>query len=160
MLIKRSTKPQSAGSMVVAVVIALVSTAALLVFAASQSPGRTGSAAHRSRAAVNAAEESEIWASPKTDASQAQATQGDSTITGCLEQQGDRFRLKGANGADAPTSRSWKFGFLKRGPDPIDLVDAGTTTADHVGTRVRVTGILEDHRMHVRSLSRVADSCN
>ena len=160
MLIKRPTKPQSAGSMVVAVVIALVSTAALLVFAASQSPGRTGSAAHRSRAAVNAAEESAIWAPPKTDASQAQATQGDSTITGCLEQQGDRFRLKDANGADAPTSRNWKFGFLKRGRDPIDLVDAGTTTANHVGTRVRVTGILEDHRMHVRSLSRVADSCD
>jgi hypothetical protein len=146
--------------MVVAVVIALVSTAALLAFAATQSPGRTASAPHRSRTAVNAAEESEIWASPKTDASQAQATQGDSTITGCLEQQGDRFRLKDANGADAPTSRSWKFGFLKRGPDAIDLVDAGTTTANHVGTRVRVTGILEDHRMHVRSLSRVADSCD
>ena len=135
--------------MVVAVVIALVSTAALLAFAATQSPGRTASAPHRSRTAVNAAEESEIW-----------APQGDSTITGCLEQQGDRFRLKDANGADAPTSRSWKFGFLKRGPDPIDLVDAGTTTAHHVGTRVRVTGILEDHRMHVRSLIRVADSCD
>jgi len=145
--------------MVVAVVIALVSTAALLAFAATQSPARTASA-HRSRTAANAAEESEIWASPKTDASQTQATQGDSTITGCLEQQGNRFRLKDTNGAGAPTSRSWKFGFLKRGPDPIDLVDAGTTTADYVGTRVRITGIIEDHRMHVRSLSRVADSCN
>jgi len=143
--------------MVVAVVIALVSTAALLAFAATQSPGGTASAPHRSRTAVNAAEESEIWASPRTDA---QAAQGDSTITGCLEQQGDRFRLKDANGADAPTSRSWKFGFLKRGPDPIDLVDAGTITAVHVGTRIRVTGILTDHQMHVRSLSRVADSCN
>jgi hypothetical protein len=146
--------------MVVAVVIALVSTAALLAFAATQSPGGTASAPHRSRTAVNAAEESEIWASPKTDASQAQAMPGDSTITGCLEQQGDRFRLKDANGADAPTSRTWKFGFLKRGRDSIDLVDAGTTTAHHVGTRVRVTGILEDHRMHVRSLIRVADSCD
>ena len=144
--------------MVVAVVIALVSTAALLVFAASQSPGRTGSAARRSRAAVNAAEESAIWAPPKTDASQ--ATQGDSTITGCLEQRGDRFRLKDANGSDAPTSRSWKFGFLKRGPDAIELVDAGTATANHVGTRVRVTGILENHQLHVRSLIRVADSCD
>jgi hypothetical protein len=92
--------------MVVAVVIALVCTAALLAFAATQSPGRTASAPHRSRTAVNEAEESEIWAPPKTDASQAQATQGDSTITGCLEQQADRFRLKDANGADAPTSRS------------------------------------------------------
>ena len=136
--------------MVVAVVIALVSTAALLAFAATQSPGRTASAPHRSRTAVNAAEESAIWA----------PAQADSTITGCLEQQDDRFRLKDANGADAPTSRSWKFGFLKRGPDPIDLVDAGTTTANHVGTRVRVTGILEDRRMHVRSLIGVADSCD
>ena len=143
--------------MVVAVVIALVSTAALLVFAATQSPGRTASAP-RSRTAVNAAEESAIWAPPKTDASQ--ATQGDSTITGCLEQHGDRFRLKDASGADAPRSRSWKFGFLKRGPDAIDLVDAGTTTANHVGMRVRVSGVLDDHQMHVRSLIRVADSCS
>jgi len=158
MPIKRSTKPQSARSMVVAVVIALVSTAALLVFAATQSPGRTASAPHRSRTAVNAAEESAIWAPPKTDASQ--ATQGDSTITGCLEQRGDRFQLKDASGADAPRSRSWKFGFLKRGPDAIDLVDAGTTTVSHVGTRVRVSGVLEDHQMHVRSLIRVADSCD
>jgi hypothetical protein len=156
---KRSTKPQSARSMVVAVVIALVSTAALLVFAATQSSGRTASAP-RSRTAVNAAEESAIWAPPKTDASRAQATQGDSTITGCLEQHGDRFRLNDASGADAPRSRSWKFGFLKRGPDAIDLVDAGTTTANHVGTRVRVSGVLEDHQMHVRSLIRVADSCS
>jgi hypothetical protein len=160
MPIRRSTKQQSDRAMVVAVVIALVSTAALLAFAATQSPGGTTSAPHRSRTAVNAAEESEIWTSPKTDTSQAQATQGDSTITGCLEQQGDRFRLKDANGADAPSSRNWKFGFLKRGRDPIDLVDAGTTIANHVGTRVRVTGILEDHRVRVRSLIRVADSCD
>jgi len=124
--------------MAVAVVIALVSTVALLVFAAAQS--RTASALHGSRA-VNAAEES-------------------ATITGCLEQQGDRFRLTDANGTDAPKPRSWRFGFLKRGPDAIDLVDAGTTSAAHVGTRVRVSGILEGHRMHVRSLIRVADSCD
>src|SRR5213594_1105785 len=126
MPIKRS-KPQSARSMMVAVVIALVSTAALLVFAAAQSPARTASAL---------------------------------TITGCLEQHGDGFRLTDANGAEAPKSRGWKFGFLKRGPDAIDLIDAGTTSATHVGTRVRVSGILDDHRMHVRSLIRVADSCS
>ena len=131
----------------VAVVIALVSTVALLVFAAAQS--RTASALHGSRAAVNAAEESAIWTPPAV-----------STIIGCLEQQGDRFRLTDANGTDAPKSRSWRFGFLKRGPDAIDLVDAGTTSAAHVGTRVRVSGILEGHRMHVRSLIRVADSCD
>src|SRR5436190_13975475 len=102
MPIRRSTKPQSARSTVVAVVIALVSTAALLMFAATQSPGRTASTPRWSRAAVNAAEESAIWAPPKTDASHAQA---DSTITGCLEQHGDRFRLNDASGADAPTSR-------------------------------------------------------
>ena len=160
MPIREKTKQQSDRGMVIAVVIALVSTAALLAFAATQSPGGTASARHRSRAAVNAAAESEIWASPKTDASQTQGTQGDSTIIGCLEQQGDRFRLKDANGADAPTSRNWKFGFLKRGADPIDLVDAGTIAASHVGTRIRVTGILADHQMQVRSLSRVADSCD
>jgi hypothetical protein len=153
------SKPQSAGSMVLAVVIALASTAALVVFAATQSPARTASLPRKSRAAVNAAEEWAIWAPPATP-STAQAAQAAATITGCLEKHGDGFRLNDTSGADAPKSRSWKFGFLKKGSADVDLVNAGTATAKHVGTRVRVTGTLDDHLMRVRSINRVADSCS
>jgi hypothetical protein len=83
------------------------------------------------------------------------------TITGCLEAAGDTFRLKDTSGADAPKSRSWKSGFLKKGPATVDVVD-GTHTlrmANQVGHRVSVTGTLVDHEMQARSLRRLTSSC-
>jgi hypothetical protein len=83
------------------------------------------------------------------------------TITGCLEQVDDAFRLKNTEGADAPKSRSWKSGFLKRASTRIDIVDASRrwNLAGHVGQRVSVTGTLVDREMHIQSLSRVSSTC-
>jgi len=85
------------------------------------------------------------------------------TITGCLEQADETtFRLKDTVGADAPKSRSWKSGFLKKAPASIEVVDAAQRLKlpDHVGQRVSVTGTLVDREMQVRSLQRVATSCD
>jgi hypothetical protein len=84
------------------------------------------------------------------------------TITGCLERDGDGFRLKDTSGTDAPRSRSWKSGFLKKGPAPIDVVDAVSTLklTDQVGQRVSVTGTLVDRDMHARTVRRVGASCS
>jgi hypothetical protein len=83
------------------------------------------------------------------------------TITGCLERADEAFRLKDTSGADVPTSRSWKSGFLKKGPAPIDVVDGANRLRlwHHVGERVSLTGTLVDREMQVRSLQRVAASC-
>lgn len=83
------------------------------------------------------------------------------TITGCLEQKDDTFRLKDTSGADAPRARSWKTGFLKKGSPSINVVDATNRVrlTSHVGQRVSVTGLLIDREMQVRSLQRVAPSC-
>jgi hypothetical protein len=83
------------------------------------------------------------------------------TITGCLERADETFRLKDATGVDAPRSRSWKSGFLKKGSASIEIVDAanGLKLPDHVGQRVSVTGTLMDRAMQVRSLQRIAASC-
>ena len=83
------------------------------------------------------------------------------TIAGCLERDDDTFRLKDTLGADAPKSRSWKSGFLKKSSASITIVDAPTrlNLANHVGQRVSVTGMLEDGQMRVRSMRRVAASC-
>jgi hypothetical protein len=83
------------------------------------------------------------------------------TITGCLERTDETFRLKDTVGADAPKSRSWKSGFLKRGSTRVDLVDGSHrwNLQGHVGQRVAVTGTLIDREIHVQSLSRVAASC-
>jgi hypothetical protein len=83
------------------------------------------------------------------------------TITGCLERADETFRLKNTVGVDAPRSRSWKSGFLKKASASIEVVDAAhkLKLSNHVGQRVSVTGSLVDREMQVRSLQRVAASC-
>ena len=83
------------------------------------------------------------------------------TIAGCLERDGDGFRLKDVSGAEAPKARSWKSGFLKKGTPSVDVVDAthALRLADQVGKRVSVTGALADRELNARSLRRVAASC-
>ena len=84
------------------------------------------------------------------------------TITGCLERADETtFRLKDTSGEDAPKSRSWKSGFLKKGSASIEVVDAANRLklSDHVGHKVSVTGTLVDREMQVRSLQRIATSC-
>jgi hypothetical protein len=46
------------------------------------------------------------------------------TITGCVELVGGRFWLTDTSGVEAPKSRSWKTGFLKKRPSRIEFVDA------------------------------------
>lgn len=84
------------------------------------------------------------------------------TIAGCLERTDNAFRLKDTTGADAPKSRSWKSGFLKKSSASIDLVESGNglRLRDQVGKRVTVTGTLTDRQMRVQSLRRVSPSCN
>jgi hypothetical protein len=85
------------------------------------------------------------------------------TITGCLEQRGaETFRLKDASGTAVPASRTWKSGFLKKGPSTIEVVDRANHAKlpAHVGQRVSVTGVLVDREMRVSTLQRIASSCN
>ena len=84
------------------------------------------------------------------------------TITGCLERSDTTYRLTETTGMDAPKSRSWKRGFLKKGMTPVEVVDAANrlNLSNHVGQRVSVTGLLVDREMTLRSLQRVAASCD
>jgi hypothetical protein len=84
------------------------------------------------------------------------------TFTGCLEQDDDVFKLKNTEGADAPQSRSWKTGFIKKRPATITVVDASHRwkLEKHVGERISVNGSLVDRDLQLKSLSRVATSCS
>lgn len=84
------------------------------------------------------------------------------TITGCLELDKVTFWLKDTTGVDAPKSRSWRSGFLKKRSSQIELVDATNTLQlpNHVGQRVAATGTLMNREMWARSLRQVAASCN
>jgi hypothetical protein len=83
------------------------------------------------------------------------------TLTGCLAYENQTFRLKDVSGADAPKSRSWRSGFLRKRASPVELMDArGTLSlASHVGQRVAATGTLTEREMRVRSLQRLSASC-
>ena len=84
------------------------------------------------------------------------------TIQGCLQAGNEGFWLKNTSGADAPASRSWKSGFLKKRTASIEVVDATDSLrlANYLGQHVAATGLLTNRRLQVRSLHRVAGSCN
>jgi hypothetical protein len=84
------------------------------------------------------------------------------TITGCLEHDDEAFWLSDASGSEAPTSRSWRSGFLKKRPSRIELVDAGHALrlTSYVGQRIAATGTLVNREMRPRSLHPVSASCS
>ena len=84
------------------------------------------------------------------------------TLEGCLERNGDAFRLKDTSGADAPKARSWKSGFLKKGAATVEVLDTAASLglAKRVGTRVSVSGTLVDRQLQAHTIHRVASSCS
>lgn len=83
------------------------------------------------------------------------------TIMGCLVLDEDIFWLKDTTGADAPKSRSWRSGFLRKRSTSIELLDATHTgLSRYVGQRVAATGALVDHQLGVRSVEPVAGACD
>jgi hypothetical protein len=86
------------------------------------------------------------------------------TITGCLEVSvnADEFRLTDTQGFDAPKSRSWKSGFIKKHSAPVMLVDLADAHAAQaqVGKRVAATGHLVSNELRGSSLRVVSPSCD
>lgn len=84
------------------------------------------------------------------------------TISGCLERDSGMFRLKDTDGENAPKSRSWKSGFIKRSSTRIDVIDTANRLQlpVHAGHRVSVTGTLVDREMHARSVRATSDRCD
>ena len=84
------------------------------------------------------------------------------TITGCVANDDATFWLKDTSGADAPKSRNWKSGFLKKRSAPVELLDAthALRLPNYVGQRVAATGTLVNREMRAQSLHRVGSSCS
>jgi len=105
--------------------------------------------------------ESEPEPAAPSPSSQQAAAAVPATIIGCLEQNENTFWLKNVSGDDAPKSRSWKSGFLRKKSTNVALVDRGGLSnrlATYVGRRIETTGALADHEMHVKTL-RVLGAC-
>jgi len=140
--------------------IAAATTTASERAAVDASPAETTKP--RPAAPVPVSSEPAVSTPDETPTSTAGKTAAPVTIAGCLARSGDAYQLKNATGADAPKARSWKSGFFKKGSATVDLVEAARAAKlrDHVGERVSVTGLLVDREMQVRSLRRLAPSCN
>lgn len=82
------------------------------------------------------------------------------TISGCLEYDGKSAWLKDASGDDAPRSRSWRSGFLRKRSPRIALGGGLTDAPTYDGRRVTVTGVLVDREMRVDSLKPSAGDCD
>ena len=86
------------------------------------------------------------------------------TITGCLEMSVDQdeFRLTDTEGVDAPRSRNWRTGFLKKRSAPVALVEPAERLAlqTHVGRRIAATGLLTSHDLKISALRVVGPQCN
>jgi hypothetical protein len=84
------------------------------------------------------------------------------TVEGCLERDGQTYRLKNVSGLDAPKARSWRSGFLMKRSASVEMNDArgGALKLDaHIGQRVATTGTLVNGELHARTLRVVAASC-
>lgn len=79
------------------------------------------------------------------------------TLTGCLENDEGVFRLTDVSGAEAPMSRSWKAGFLKKRPASIEVADGVGTLSlrSFVGRRVSTSGTLIDREMRANAVRAV-----
>ena len=114
------------------------------------------------RAADTAVKTPEVAAPPAAEVATKVEEAAVITITGCLALDQETIRLKDTSGADAPKSRSWRSGFLKKRSAAVELVDASHSLAltSYAGQRVAATGTLMERTMQVRSVHRVTASCN
>ena len=132
----------------------------------SEKPAAVKAVQVRKPAAPVAAKTSEADVTPANipagDTAGKQETPTLATISGCLEREGDIFRLKNTSGEDAPKSRSWKSGFIKKSSASIDIVEGALRLklADHVGRRVTMTGLLTERQIQARSVRVTAEGCD
>jgi hypothetical protein len=88
---------------------------------------------------------------------------GTVTVTGCLETNGSNgFRLTDTEGTDAPKSRSWRSGFLRKRSTSVALVAAPDpyTLKTQVGHRIAATGQLTSRELRVTSVQVIGARCN
>ena len=171
---KASMLSPQAAKVVAVSVVTLAAVGAIVIIARQAEP--KASAAPTVKPAV-AAEPAPQTASAKSTASaKAKAGKGATTangkgvvqtpeivtITGCLEEKNDGFRLKDTSGTDAPKSRSWKTLGITKHASTVSVVDTTKKMklGSHVGERVSVTGALLDKEIQLKSMKSVSPSCD
>jgi len=100
-------------------------------------------------------------ASPTKAAAKAPAAPA-ATMTGCLQADGGKFRLTKLEGANAPKSRSWKTGYVKKTTKDVEVVGSSSSLKlkDQVGRKVTVSGSRDGDTFKAQSIKQIAKSCS
>jgi hypothetical protein len=166
---KKSMKSPKTAQVIAIVVVAFIAVAGLVLAAYQATPSKAVTTPVVQPAATTTESAAPVQKSTaKKSSAHAANANGTAqapervTITGCLEENHDTFKLKNTEGVDAPKSRNWKTGFLTRHSASLTLLDEKNRMklGNHVGERVSVTGMLSEHEIDVRSISRVANTCD
>jgi hypothetical protein len=165
----KSMKSPKIAQVIAIAMVAMIAVAGLVLAAYQASPSKTATAAVQPAATTESAAPVQKSTAKKPTAAHAANANGSAaqapervTLTGCLEENHDTFKLKNTEGLDAPKSRNWKTGFLTKHSASLTLLDQKNRMklGNHVGERVSVTGMLSEHELEVRSISRVANTCD
>jgi hypothetical protein len=85
-----------------------------------------------------------------------------SSLTGCLEHDGDHFKLTDLPDGQAPKARNWKTAYVTKSKKDVEVTGAASLKLkDHVGHKVTITGSRDgDTHVKATSLKMVAKSCS
>lgn len=85
-----------------------------------------------------------------------------SSLTGCRQNDGDRFNLTNLPEGQAPKGRNWKTAYVTTSTKDVEVVGASRLKLkDHVGHKVTITGTRDgDTRVKATSVKMVATRCS
>jgi hypothetical protein len=85
-----------------------------------------------------------------------------SSLTGCLQPDGDHYKLTDLPDGQAPKARTWKTAYVTKSSKDIEVVGAtNLKLKDHVGHKVTIVGTRDgETRVKATSLKMVATHCS
>ena len=92
----------------------------------------------------------------------AKTTVPSSSLTGCLQNDGDHFKLTNLPEGQAPKARNWKTGYVTKSTKDVEVTGATSLKLkDHIGHKVTITGT-RDGDTHVKAtgVKMVAKTCS
>jgi len=85
-----------------------------------------------------------------------------SSLTGCLQTDGDHYKLTDLPEGQAPKSRNWKTAYVTKSTKDVEVTGASSLKLkDHIGHKVTITGT-RDGDTHVKAtgVKMVAKTCS
>ena len=92
----------------------------------------------------------------------AKTTVPSSSLTGCLQNDGDHFKLTNLPEGQAPKSRNWMTAYVTKSTKDVEVTGAtNLKLKDHIGHKVTITGT-RDGDTHVKAtgVKMVAKTCS